>query len=63
MEKIDPENLPKIYGGSCECPEGCLFSNAGPWKNPEETEEVPEEILKKRKELIELMESGKASKK
>ena len=62
LEKIAPENLPKFYGGSCECPEGCLFSNAGPWKNTEETEEVPEDILKKRKELNELMESGEAKK-
>ena len=60
LEKIDKENLPKFYGGSCECPGGCLFSNAGPWKKPDEIEEkIPEDILKKRQELTDIMNSGK----
>ena len=59
LEKIDKENLPKFYGGSCECPGGCLFSNAGPWKNPNEVEEkIPEDILKKRQEINNIMNSG-----
>ena len=60
LEKIDKDNLPKFYGGSCECPGGCLFSNAGPWKKPDEIEEkIPEDILKKRQELTDIMNSGK----
>ena len=31
LEIIDKENLPKILGGECECKEGCLKSDAGPW--------------------------------
>ena len=60
LEKIDKENLPKFYGGSCECPEGCLFSKAGPWKKPGGNEEkIPEDILKKRKEINDIMNSRK----
>ena len=60
LEKIDKENLPKFFGGSCECPGGCLFSNAGPWKKPDEPEEqIPEDILKKRQELTDIMTFGK----
>lgn len=60
LERIDKENLPKFFGGECECPGGCLFSNAGPWKKPEEDNEViPEDILKRRKEIIDIMTFGK----
>ena len=56
LERIDSENLPKIFGGSCECPGGCLFSIAGPWKKPDEIEEnIPEDILKRRKEITDIM--------
>ena len=57
QEKIDKENIPKFYGGECECPGGCLFSNEGPWKQSEE--KIPEEILKKRNEINECMALGK----
>jgi len=33
--QIPQENLPKHLGGTCECPEGCMFSDAGPWKGEE----------------------------
>ena len=60
LEKIDKENLPKFFGGTCECPGGCLFSNAGPWKKPDEAEEqIPEDILKRRKEITDIMTFGK----
>ena len=59
LEEIDSDNLPTFFGGSCECPEGCLFSNAGPWKKPEDVEEdIPEDILKRRKEIIDIMISN-----
>ncbi|KAF9255720.1 hypothetical protein L218DRAFT_312430 [Marasmius fiardii PR-910] len=32
LESIDPGCLPKDLGGTCQCPEGCDKSNAGPWK-------------------------------
>ena len=60
FEKIEKENLPKFYGGTCECPGGCLFSNAGPWKRQEEIEEkVSEDIFKKRIEINDIMTFGK----
>ena len=32
MKKIEYENLPKFFGGLCNCqPYGCIFSNVGPW--------------------------------
>jgi len=30
-ECIDEENLPREFGGLCECEGGCMFSDAGPW--------------------------------
>lgn len=32
--QIPIENLPKEFGGKCECPGGCSLSDAGPW-NPQ----------------------------
>ena len=60
LEKIDPENLPKLFGGKCECPGGYLFSNEGPWKKPEENQiNIPEDILKQRKELTDFLTYGR----
>lgn len=60
LEKIDSQNLPKFFGGECECPGGCLFSNAGPWKKPEDDDpNIPEDILKRRQEITDLMTFGK----
>lgn len=35
LSQIPAENLPKIYGGKCECPGGCEKSDAGPWRDPQ----------------------------
>jgi hypothetical protein len=44
LAQIPAENLPKIFGGTCECegPGGCSMSDAGPWKEEkvEQTEQV-----------------------
>jgi len=34
LQQIPAANLPKAFGGLCECPGGCTLSDAGPW-NPE----------------------------
>ncbi|KAJ7032506.1 CRAL-TRIO domain-containing protein [Mycena alexandri] len=40
LAQIDAENLPKEFGGKCNCPGGCSLSDAGPWNpsGPKETE-------------------------
>lgn len=37
LAQVPAESLPKAFGGSCECPGGCMFSDMGPWKEPEYT--------------------------
>ena len=36
LQQIDEENLPKVFGGKCDCPGGCSLSDGGPW-NPDVT--------------------------
>lgn len=31
LGQVPKENLPKIFGGSCECKGGCALSDEGPW--------------------------------
>ncbi|KAI9707118.1 MAG: cytosolic factor, phosphatidylinositol/phosphatidylcholine transfer protein [Candelina mexicana] len=33
--QISKENLPKLFGGTCECQGGCAFSDMGPWQDPQ----------------------------
>ena len=35
QEKIETDNLPKLYGGSCECDATCVYSDKGPWAEVE----------------------------
>ncbi|KAL5338646.1 CRAL-TRIO domain-containing protein [Aspergillus crustosus] len=35
LKQIPVENLPKEFGGACECKEGCEYSDMGPWHEPE----------------------------
>jgi len=37
LAQVPAENLPKIFGGQCECPGGCAFSDKGPWTDPKYT--------------------------
>jgi hypothetical protein len=34
LAQIPAENLPKMFGGICECPVGCGWSDEGPWQDP-----------------------------
>lgn len=40
---IPAENLPKRFGGECECPGGCDLSDAGPWQEMDFTRSMTEE--------------------
>jgi len=46
LKQIGPQNLPKEFGGSCECPGGCANSDKGPWHESQYT--VKPDWLKKR---------------
>lgn len=35
LKQVPSENLPKQYGGTCECPGGCEYSDMGPWREAE----------------------------
>jgi hypothetical protein len=37
LEQVPAENLPTIFGGTCECSGGCAFSDQGPWTDPQWT--------------------------
>lgn len=37
LKQVPAENLPKAFGGSCECAGGCSNSDAGPWQDPAHT--------------------------
>lgn len=34
LAQVPAENLPKAFGGRCECAGGCQFSDQGPWTDP-----------------------------
>ncbi|TVY41135.1 Sec14 cytosolic factor [Lachnellula occidentalis] len=35
LAQVPAENLPKIFGGTCECAGGCALSDEGPWTDPQ----------------------------
>ena len=43
LAQIPAENLPKDFGGTCECPGGCSLSDAGPWREVKEVAQTTEE--------------------
>jgi CRAL/TRIO domain len=55
LTQVPKENLPKSLGGDCDCEGGCMFSDLGPWKDPQYAKPAAWE-----KENAE--ESGEASK-
>lgn len=35
LAQVPAENLPKQFGGKCECQGGCELSDMGPWREPD----------------------------
>jgi hypothetical protein len=35
LSQVPAENLPIIFGGTCECKGGCALSDEGPWTDPQ----------------------------
>ncbi|KAF2500726.1 SEC14 cytosolic factor [Lophium mytilinum] len=35
LAQVPAENMPKAFGGTCDCPGGCMLSDAGPWQDPQ----------------------------
>ncbi|KAM0716098.1 hypothetical protein Q7P37_008612 [Cladosporium fusiforme] len=35
LAQVPKENLPKQFGGECQCPGGCELSDQGPWQEPQ----------------------------
>lgn len=35
LAQVPAENLPKQFGGTCDCEGGCELSDAGPWQDPQ----------------------------
>lgn len=48
-KQIPLEQIPSIVGGKCQCPGGCLMSDAGPWNTPEGKEIVRRYQTEKRR--------------
>lgn len=44
LKQIAPQNLPKEFGGLCECPGGCSMSDCGPWNEPNALQEALQKI-------------------
>ena len=59
LKKISIENLPKFFGGMCNCkPYGCIFSNVGPWN-----EQKTEGEIRREKNYLEKIENLKKNSK
>ena len=58
LKKIDIQNLPKFFGGMCNCkPYGCIFSNVGPWN-----EQKTEGEIRREKNYLHKIDSLKSNK-
>ncbi|KAK2763804.1 cytosolic factor, phosphatidylinositol/phosphatidylcholine transfer protein [Arachnomyces sp. PD_36] len=65
LEQVPKENLPKEFGGECECEGGCAFSDMGPWQEKEWAKapkwEVKKDDVKEVKKEEEVKKEGDAA--
>lgn len=52
LAQVPAENLPKAFGGSCDCPGGCSLSDQGPWTEPEWAKPPKWQLEKKEEEAV-----------
>ncbi|GAA6060293.1 hypothetical protein JCM10212_002934 [Sporobolomyces blumeae] len=50
LKQVPADSLPSFLGGTCQCPEGCSMSDAGPWKG--RTKEEQRQALEKVKQSV-----------
>jgi hypothetical protein len=48
LSQVPKENLPKRFGGTCECEGGCEFSDQGPWRDPQYAKPAKWELEKEK---------------
>lgn len=53
LQQVPAENLPKEFGGTCECEGGCEDSDAGPWREAEFAKPAKWELKKDEKKTEE----------
>jgi len=53
LAQIPAENLPKEFGGLCECVGGCSLSDAGPWGDHQHEQEQAQEKEEEKEEKTE----------
>ncbi|EQL33066.1 hypothetical protein BDFG_04813 [Blastomyces dermatitidis ATCC 26199] len=62
LAQVPKENLPKEFGGECQCEGGCEFSDMGPWQEKEWAKE-PLWAKKKTDEAVKAEEADKENSK
>lgn len=60
LAQVPAENLPKQFGGQCECEGGCGLSDAGPWQDPQWVKE-PKWAKKQEKKEVNSIDNSAAA--
>ncbi|KAL2854346.1 CRAL-TRIO domain-containing protein [Aspergillus pseudoustus] len=58
LKQVPAENLPKEFGGSCQCEGGCEYSDAGPWQEAEWAKTPKWATLKENKNVVQNEEAA-----
>ncbi|KAL4778383.1 CRAL-TRIO domain-containing protein [Aspergillus varians] len=58
LKQVPAENLPKAYGGTCQCEGGCEYSDMGPWREAEWAKEPKWAAPKEDKDTITNEDTG-----
>ena len=61
LAQIPAENLPKEFGGLCECVGGCSLSDAGPWEDHQQDQEQAQEKTEEEEKKTEASVDGEAT--